>query len=153
MHGTCDRVRTTLWEQKEQSSRALPPSHTDGFLPQVVTHQQEMGSTGVLFDDILVPSNFDPRALHRTRDLVAALLLVASGVAIHSVDADASLEKPCQPVTCGASLYNTHNEANCAPFLYVSGKPKQKTTKNNSRREFFRRCTKGCLAPCVFACF
>ena len=69
-----------------------PPAHVRGLLNEVVSLPAGDGEDGdALFDVVLLPANLDEHVLHLVADFFVAGLLVASGVAIHLVDADDEL--------------------------------------------------------------
>mmetsp|Transcript_115941 Transcript_115941/g.328109 ORF Transcript_115941/g.328109 Transcript_115941/m.328109 type:complete len:489 (+) Transcript_115941:80-1546(+) len=86
-----ERVHVELLAANEDV-HALPPRHLVRFLQKVVAHPAGDGQDGRVFlDEVFLPPHLDQHALHLVRDLVVAVLLVASGVTIHFVHADADL--------------------------------------------------------------
>merc|ERR1719223_2517920 len=71
---------------------ALPPVHVLGLLVEVVTHPAGDGhARDGLLNEVLLPADLHKHVLHLVADLIVAGLLVASGVAVHLVDANAEL--------------------------------------------------------------
>merc|ERR1712050_497125 len=75
-----------------QGIHALPPIHVRRLFQQIITDPARDGEKGsVLFNEILLPSNFYKRVLHLIGDFFVACLLVTGGVTIHLVHADDDL--------------------------------------------------------------
>merc|ERR1719359_1432688 len=71
---------------------ALPPGHVRGLLDEVVAHPaRDWHERSGLLDEVLLPADLHQHGLHLVHDLIVPGLLVASGVAVHLVDADADL--------------------------------------------------------------
>jgi len=69
-----------------------PPGHVGGLGQQVVTHPSgDRDDRDGLLNEVLLPANLAKHVLHLVGNLGVAVLLVASGVAIHLVNSDNEL--------------------------------------------------------------